>query len=75
MVPAFERAAFTGEIGTVIGPVETPFGYHLILVEDRTEEELQEYADVEAQVEKTLMAQKQRTAYEAKVSELRAKYC
>lgn len=75
MVPAFERAAFTGEIGTVIGPVETPFGYHLILVEDRTEEEIQEYADVEEQVEKKLIDQKQRTVYEAKVSELRAKYC
>jgi len=75
MVPSFERAAFTGEIGTIIGPVETMHGYHLILVEDRTEEVVQEYEDVEEQVEKKLLAQKQNTAYEAKVNELKAKYC
>jgi len=32
MVPAFEKAAFDGEKGKVIGPVKTEFGYHLIKV-------------------------------------------
>ncbi len=35
MTPAFEEAAFTGEIGTVVGPIETPFGWHLIDIQDR----------------------------------------
>lgn len=30
MVEAFEQAAFEGEVGEVVGPVETPFGFHLI---------------------------------------------
>ena len=32
MVAPFDRAVFDGEIGTLIGPVKTEFGYHLIEV-------------------------------------------
>lgn len=33
MVPEFEEAAFTSEIGKVTEPVKTQFGYHLVLVD------------------------------------------
>ncbi|MDD1682200.1 MAG: peptidyl-prolyl cis-trans isomerase [Methanoregula sp.] len=32
MVPEFEKAAFEEEVGKVIGPVKTQFGYHVIKV-------------------------------------------
>lgn len=35
MVPAFEEASFTQEIGEIGAPVETQFGYHIIQVEKR----------------------------------------
>lgn len=35
MTPAFEQAAFSGEVGTIAGPVQTPFGWHLIDIQDR----------------------------------------
>ena len=35
MVPEFEEAAFNGEIGEVIGPVKTKYGYHIIKVTDK----------------------------------------
>jgi peptidyl-prolyl cis-trans isomerase SurA len=35
MVPEFERAAFAAEPGKVVGPVRSPFGWHLILVDER----------------------------------------
>jgi len=36
MVPEFDEAVFTGEVGTVLGPVRTQFGHHLIEVTDRS---------------------------------------
>ena len=39
MVAAFEEAAFSAEIGEIVGPVVSQFGYHIIKVEDRQEEE------------------------------------
>ena len=36
MVPEFERAAFAAEPGVVTAPVRSPFGWHLILVAERT---------------------------------------
>jgi len=40
MIPAFSDVAFSLPIGEVSEPVETEFGYHLILVRDRTDEEV-----------------------------------
>lgn len=40
MVDEFEEAAFEGEVGQVVGPVETSFGYHLIEIQGHEEREL-----------------------------------
>ncbi|UCH09466.1 MAG: peptidylprolyl isomerase [Fidelibacterota bacterium] len=39
MVAPFEKAAFGGQPGEIIGPVKTQFGYHVIKVEDRKDED------------------------------------
>ena len=37
MVPAFDKVVFSdAPIGVVQGPVVTPFGEHLILIEERS---------------------------------------
>lgn len=36
MVPPFEEAAFAAEVGEVVGPVQSDFGYHVIEVLDRS---------------------------------------
>ena len=36
MVPEFDQVVFSAEVGTVQGPVQTEFGYHLIEVTSRT---------------------------------------
>ena len=37
MVKEFDQVVFSADIGTVQGPVQTQFGYHLIEVTSRTE--------------------------------------
>ena len=37
MVKEFDQVVFSADIGTVQGPVQTQFGYHLIEVTNRTE--------------------------------------
>ena len=34
MVKEFENAAFSADVGAVVGPVRTQFGWHLILIKD-----------------------------------------
>ncbi len=40
MVPSFDKAVFSpkSEVGVVIGPVMTQFGYHLIMIHERDEQ-------------------------------------
>ena len=37
MVKEFDEVVFSGEVGTVHGPIKTQFGYHLIDITTRTE--------------------------------------
>jgi len=36
MVKEFDEVVFTGEVGKVLGPVKTQFGYHLVEVTSRS---------------------------------------
>lgn len=36
MVPEFDEVVFSAEVGTVQGPVQTQFGYHLLEVTSRS---------------------------------------
>lgn len=74
MVKEFEDAAFDAEIGKVIGPVKTQFGYHLIKVEKKNEAATASLEEVKNQIYQQMMGQKQQDAYNAKVNELKEKY-
>lgn len=58
MVPEFEVAAFTQEIGEVGDVVETQFGYHIIKVDDRQEEGVVEFEEAKDQIMAFLTNQK-----------------
>ncbi len=61
MVPVFEDAAFTQAIGAVSEPVKSPFGYHLIQVQERTSKPFEE---VRPEIEKRLQGENAQKAME-----------
>jgi len=74
MVPEFEKAAFELEEGVVSEPVKTQFGYHLILVEGRTEAEEKPYEEVRELIKNHMLQEKQNALYFEKVNALKEKY-
>ncbi len=68
MVPAFAEAAFGAEEGVVVGPVETQFGWHLILVTGQREAPVPTFEEMRQQ----LAQEAARAAAGEKVEELRA---
>ena len=70
MVPSFENVAFEQPIGEVSEPVETDFGYHLILVEDRTQGRTVPFEEVEDRIRAFLIQQQQQQANQQFVQKL-----
>lgn len=66
MVEPFEAAVVAAEVGKVTGPVETQFGYHLILVTEVRDSEKPTLDAVRAEIE----AEVQKAAILAKVDEM-----
>lgn len=55
MVPEFDQVAFTQKPGTVSAPIKTQFGYHLLLVEKKTEGVVATFAEYKEKFAKELI--------------------
>ncbi len=73
MVPAFEEAAFSAEIGELVGPVKTSFGAHLIEVQERRPGGLEPLAQARERIRGQLRIERARTVAESKAQELAAR--
>lgn len=61
MTPTFEQAAFAAAVGQVTEPVKSPFGYHLIQVEEKSSKTFEE---ARPDVEKRIKPEQARQALE-----------
>ncbi len=57
-VPAFDEAAFGAEIGALTGPVQTQFGYHLLVVDERIDARQRSFDEVRDQIERELRGER-----------------
>lgn len=75
MVPEFENAAFSMEVGEMTDkPVKTEFGYHIIKVTDKKFGETIPFDVVKGSLKKYLLGQKQNRAYLNKIEELKKEF-
>jgi len=73
MVPEFETAAFSQEIGKVGDVVETQFGYHLIKTTAHEQAGIRPLAEVKDQLQNYLTGKKKQEALLAYIEELKKK--
>jgi len=73
MVKPFEETAFSMKPGQVSGMVETRFGYHLIMVTERTPESTLSYEEAKDRLEQYLKQQKVQEEIAAYVETLKGK--
>lgn len=71
MVPAFEEAAFSQEIGEIGEIVETQFGFHVVMVTDRHEAGVQSLDENREQIASHLSRQERDIAVRAYIQNLR----
>lgn len=71
MVPEFEAAAFSQDVGQIGDVVETQFGYHLIRVDSRSEAGSTPFEEVKEQLTTYLGNQKQQKIVQDYVKQLR----
>lgn len=70
MVEAFDKAAFGAEPGTLVGPVETQFGVHLIDVQDRREGGIQPFEEAKQVIRSRLLGQRVDQLAQDKINDL-----
>lgn len=74
MVPEFDEAVFSMEVGEVRGPVKTQFGYHIIKLTSKNEAKTYDFEEIKGQVKEMLLREKQQSAYESQINQLKILY-
>lgn len=72
MTPPFQAAAFGAKVGQIVGPVKSPFGYHIIQVEDKKPATKATLASVQQQIRDQLTQQQEQSLFGPLIQQLRS---
>ena len=73
MVPPFEKAAFSLQIGEISSIIQTDYGYHIIKVEDHKKQQKFQFQQVREEVKKELAENKKKDTWMKFLENLRSK--
>lgn len=74
MVPEFDEAVFSMNVGEIRGPVKTQFGYHLIKLNAKNEAKTYEFEEIKNEIKDLASKEKQQKAYRSKLNQLKIMY-
>ena len=74
MVPEFDNAVFSMNVGEVSAPVKTQFGYHIIKLNAKNEAKEFPLSEIKEQVQEMASKDKQQKAYQSKLNQLKILY-
>ena len=74
MVAEFDTVCRTAEIGKIVGPVKTQFGFHIIRVDERTPAGVLALDKVKENIREQLLPEKQREVFQNYVTGLQEEY-
>ena len=74
MVPEFAEPVFKMKVGDISQPIKSPFGYHIVKLNDRKEGSTMDLNEATPTIESTLMKAKQQSALENEIHRLKKKY-
>ncbi|MDO5689360.1 MAG: peptidylprolyl isomerase [Tissierellia bacterium] len=74
MVPEFAEAVRSMEVGTISGPIQSQFGYHIIHLVDKVESQSLPHEDAQNEARRQLTAMKQQELYLETIEGLKQKY-
>ena len=63
MVESFDKALFESAKGSIVGPIETPYGYHIVRVDDIKEVNTTSFEDAKEAIEKDVRQSKVEETY------------
>ncbi|MEA3415626.1 MAG: peptidylprolyl isomerase [Thermodesulfobacteriota bacterium] len=74
MIPPFSNAAFALKKGETSNPVRTPFGFHIIKVDDKKAEVKSTYEEAKPRIRSRLTGMKRKAAMDKEIKRLETKY-
>ncbi len=74
MVPEFDSAVFSMNVGELSEPIKTQFGWHIIRLDDKKDSQPISFDQASEQIKAHLLEEKRQKAYQSRVNQLKILY-